>query len=245
MSAELDRSLAFLNSVAHLEGQAEAFGLSEHGTEGWGFNNASFDDYCGSFGQRTAEIGEPREGLREIVERQLGKDPANIGLDVAGGSQGTAIRSLIAEGILGTGLVTNLFDTRTEETKANRDLHHIDGDIVSRETWMKIIEWRKKHAPEGFALIMHRPIGALQGYPEPFYAGATYLLLDMLRPGGVFFTQVPHSLRPNTAHEDNIGLQTFCEAFQAHPEVDDIAINSPCIGGNMYASPNMVVMIKR
>lgn len=247
MSAELDRSLAFLNSVAQLAGQAESFGLSEHSTEGWGFNTSTFDDYCSSFGKRTNYgIGfEETEGLREIVERQLGKSSANIGLDIAGGSQGTAIRSLVAEGIIGTGLVTNLFDTRTEETKADPSLHHISGDIVSRDTWIKIIEWKNEHTPEGFSLIVHRPVGALQGYPEPFYAGAAYLLIDMLSPGGVFFTQVPRSLRPNPAHADNGGMQMFCEAFQAHSEIEDIADNGLYIGGNMHASPNMVVMTKK
>lgn len=232
--------LAFLDSVAHLEGHAESFGPS---IEKWGFNNPTFDDYCGSFGERTASIGEPRDGLREIVERQIGHSPKNIGLDVAGGSQGTAIRSLVAEGIIGTGLVTNLFDTRTEETKEDLSLHHVDGDIVSKETWIKIIEWKKEHAPEGFALIMHRPIGPLQGYPETFYAGAANLLLDMLRPGGVFYTQVPGCLRPNEAHDDNVGLQAVSKAIQARPDIGDIAGNSPY--GYIYPSSNMVVITKK
>lgn len=241
--------LAFLNSVTRYEGLAEDLDGSsiKLGSEGWGFNNSNFDDYCASFGYRT-EYGlgvQENEGLKDIIEKRIGQDPDNIGLDIAGGSDGVAIRDLIAEGIINAGLVTNLFDLRTEETKADDKLHHISGDIVSKETWEKIMEWKRSQAPNGFALIMHRPMGALQAYPAPFYVGAANFLLDMLRPGGVFFTQVPDSLRPNFAHDDNIGLQAVCEAMQARPDIEDIAENSRPIGGNKYASPNMVVLTKR
>jgi hypothetical protein len=41
---------------------------------------------------------------------------------------------------------------------------------------------------------MHRPVGGLQFLRPCFYRGAAHLLLDMIRPGGVAFFQVPQAL---------------------------------------------------
>lgn len=249
MAAEQTGSdLSFLNSVAHYQGLAEELDgdAVDLCSEGWGFDDSKFSDYCASFGHVTDyETEFEGKDLKEIIERQIGCDPQNIGLDIAGGTNGTALRDLIAEGAIGTGLVTNLFDLRTDEVRADQSLHHVNGDIVSPGTWRKIIEWKKNYAPEGFAFIMHRPVGALQTYPPAFYVGATYKLLDMLKPAGVLFTQVPDSLIPSSIHRENVGLHIVCEAIRARSDIKDIVGNGVYLGDSLRASPSAVAVVKK
>lgn len=102
-----------------------------------------------------------------------------------------ALQQLMAEGFLGKGLVTNYEDTRDEATRALSDLDHIDGDILMRPTWERIVDWQRQNAPDGFALVLHRPYGALQDLRPGFYRGAIHLLMDMTKPNGMLLLQTP------------------------------------------------------
>lgn len=164
--------------------------LGTGGDARWGVNSSSFEDYA-----TDAQFPDYYPGgLEGIIEEALGADSANVGMDIAGGSQARALRDLIDGGVLVKALVTNLEDLRTPETKADRRIDHIAGDLALRETWDTIIQWQAANAPDGLSLIMHKPFAGLQDFAPNVYERAAHTLVDMLRPGGIFFTQVPKSL---------------------------------------------------
>jgi hypothetical protein len=150
----------------------------------WTVNNSSFDNYAERFGYDRADF-------RRILEETIGKDTNNVGIDIAGGANGKALQQLLEEGFLGRALLTNYQDKRWDMTKELPSLDHIDGDLLERQTWQRIIEWQRESAPEGFALVLHRPVGALQNLRPGFYRGAIQLLLDITKPNGVIFAQIP------------------------------------------------------
>lgn len=180
--------LHFLDGVGH-----PAFGTNESiatETDRWSKNDSGFDDYC----SRATEGGLYYLDLEAIVRSRLGRFTTNVALDIAGGTNGAALQDLLREGMIDRGILTNYLDRRDEPTKDNPYLEHIEGDILASSTWQRIISQSKRHAPDGLSLIMHRPVGALQDLPPRFYKEAAHLLLDMLRPGGILFSQVPLGL---------------------------------------------------
>jgi hypothetical protein len=129
-----------------------------------------------------------------MILREIGTDSDNVGIDIAGGTNGRALQQLLEHGILGKALVTNYTDTRTDETKDVEGLDHRGGDLFDRTTWEEIDGWIDENAPDGLSLVMHRPAGTLQDLPAPFYAGAFRFLLERTRPGGLHFLQIPEPL---------------------------------------------------
>ena len=79
---------------------------------GWGTNNSDFEAYC-------VDLALPNHpgGLQGIVERQIGHYEHNVGLDLAGGSDGVALQDLLNDGILGTAILTNYYDLRSDSAK--------------------------------------------------------------------------------------------------------------------------------
>lgn len=180
---ELRHNIDFLDEAVPVASNPN---LEFRGDRYWRINNSSFSEY----GANVEFPGYPG-GLREILDQHIGRSEANVGLDLAGGNQGNALGDLLKDGTLGEGLVTNLSDMRYRYSLAHRALGHISGDLATKAVWDKIIGWQEAHAPGGLALIMHRPVGGLQDQPPQVYTGATHLLLDMLRPGGILLSQVP------------------------------------------------------
>lgn len=188
-TAEGQHDLSFLDNAVPIE-DANPF-VAASGDGHWFVNDSGMQSYT-----RVRFRGR-NGGLLELLEEQIGRSPSNVGMDLAGGSQGQAMRDLLDAGILGEGLVTNLEDLRTKRALAHTALSHIRGDLATKAVWHKIIDWQTQHAPDGLALVMHRPIGALQEQPKNVYLGAANLLLSMLRPGGMLFSQIPRPLASN------------------------------------------------
>lgn len=193
--------------------------LAEDGDNAWRKNNSSFEEYM-----EDAPFPSHYAGLIGIIDDAIRYDRSNVGMDLAGGSQGVALRDLLDEGLISKGLVTNYQDLRTPATKADKRVDHIAGDLAEIGTWHNIIQWQSQHAPDGFALIMHRPFGALQGFAPHVYTRAAHTLLAMLRPGGVLFTQVPKIF-----HAQSQELCTTYRNLRASPEVAKIipSVRSP------------------
>lgn len=184
--------------------------------DAWTTNNSTFSNYCESSGIHDAE---------ETIKRQLGRLGTNVVLDIAGGTDGNALQNLLDNSIIDKGLVTNYYDSRKRHARKVEALTHIAGDILQRSTWEQIEDWRTNNAPEGFSLIMHRPFGALQNLPTGFYRGATHALLDMLRPGGILFVQIPMSLQGWLKGE----LGSVCSSVRQREDIDSIHMPEPVI----------------
>ncbi len=178
---------------------------------GWGTNNSDFEAYCVDLA-----LPDNPEGLGGIIEAQIGRSKNSVGVDLAGGSEAVALRDLLRQGFLGKALVTNYSDKPTDDDPR---LYHIEGDLASRSTWANILGWQKEHAADGLDLVMHRPVGGLQNFQPFVYTSAANLLLDMIRPGGVMFCQIPRSL---TRTRGQIGLNVVCSQITEREDLDRI-----------------------
>lgn len=173
--------------VSSVERLAFLDGLGpESHSDTWFFNNSSI----GSYLDGVKLEGHP-EGPLSIIEAQLASVDYRVGIDLAGGADGVALRGLMQRGLLDHGLVTNLTDQRCFDPSGERSIEHFAGDLLQPETWQSIRDWQERTHPDGVSLVMHRPIGALQDLPPRFYRGAAHSALDMLGPGGVLVTQIP------------------------------------------------------
>src|SRR5664279_757815 len=137
----------------------------------WVENNATFANYCEQSGLNNIE---------KTIRHQLGRLGSGAALDIAGGSDGTALQDLLGDGTVEKALLTNYYDTRTSRARSIGALAHVAGDMLEADTWDQIEAWQTANAPEGFSLIMHRPFGALQHLPADIYQTATHELLDIL-----------------------------------------------------------------
>jgi len=176
----------------------------------WLSNDSSFNDYV-------AYSLLPKGLFARILDKHVGENTENVGLDLAGGENGQALQDLLAAGILGRALLTTYKDRRSIATKYLVELGHVEGDLIRPTTWQKIINWKHIYAPHGFALIMHRPLGALQDLNPSTYVGAANLLLNMLRPGGVFFSEIPGALYGS-------GMTLMCRSLQEREDIADIMV---------------------
>lgn len=209
-SQPLTPSLTFLDGAEQIS--FEASFLRRNGDTDWRVNNSSIRNYF-------ADVifpGLDKAPFDAIVER-LGTQGTCIAMDLAGGSQGRAIRDLIEMGIIGKGLFTNYEDRRLPNVRAQTELGHVAGDLTKIETWQEIIEWVNKNAPEGLDLILHRPFGALQYLTAEYYYGALSALLGLLKSGGVMFCQIPYSLMTVRYFE---GLKEVGASLNENPEIE-------------------------
>lgn len=193
--------------------------LCVNGDANWRVNSSSFNDYS-----RRADIHGHPDGLTDIVFSQVGLDPNNVGLDIAAGSSARALRDLLDRGVLGRALATNYQNRRPSKVANDPRLDHITGDITKPSVLEGVASWTHANAPEGLALVMHRPIGALQDLPPRTYKGAAHFLLDLVRPEGIMFTQVPRSLRKRGA----LGaMRSICASIIERPDVAKVMATPP------------------
>jgi hypothetical protein len=163
--------------------------------DSWGTHGSSFTRYC----ERSAASA----AMREKIISGMATFSTCAALDIAGGSNGDALKELLSVGVIDKGLVTNYLDKREDDTRAIANLDHVDGDILSRDSWHDIEKWQTKEAPEGFGLVLHSPARALQSLtPVFFYQGAVHWLLDRTRSGGILFSKIPEALSNSDACED-------------------------------------------
>jgi hypothetical protein len=133
------------------------------------------------------------DGTLDQIVRKTCTD-TDVGMDVAGGTNAVALRELLDSGVIKEAVVTNYEDRRSDEVRADKRLHQITGDLLVQETWNNIVGVQRELAPDGLGLELHRPVNILQSLPPTLYHRRVSQLLDMLRPGGVQFSQVPSSL---------------------------------------------------
>jgi hypothetical protein len=211
--------------------------LDAYGDKNWRVNNSSMADY--------ASRARMRRGPNTLMDRliaQVGRSKENVGLDIAAGSNARALQDLLGSGVIGRALATNYQDCRPNRLKASRRLSHIAGDLADPATWQEIADWKDEHAPEGFAVAMHRPIGGMQGMPEDFYAGAAHAALDMVRPHGFIFTQVPRNL----TNPANTFLGELCTGIRERADVAGTITAPPArLGTPIDKADQYVVILKR
>lgn len=180
---------------------------------------------------RVALPGHP-EGVNNLVWGHIGYD--NAGIDLAGGANGRAITDLRRSDIVVRGLFTTYRDNRDSSSQARfrgiDDIDHISGDLINPYTWEQIIDWQRTNAPDGVGIVMWRPDSAMQHLPPSFYRGAAHTVLDMIRPGGVLFAQVPVSLRPEwPTTEDKAAaaqeLGKLCTSISDREDVGEVLVS--------------------
>lgn len=181
-----EQRLSFLDPYTAYKSQPPV--LSERHT--WTVYNSSFKDYS-----EHAILPDYPDGLKGIVESQIGFNEDNVGIDIGGGINGVALQDLLELGVLSKALMTDFMDERSEKTKQVSELDHLAGHLLDADTWQAMIDWQEVNAPDGLALIMHRPVGGLQRLTPDVYEGATLCMFDMLQPGGLLFTQIPRRIR--------------------------------------------------
>ncbi len=203
--------LHFLDGVKQTPLEAEF--LDECGDGEWTVNDSGLSSYFFN-----VQFPGYSRGPSAVTER-IGKHSTNIAMDLAGGSNGAALQDLISIGAIGRGLLTNFEDRRCPATRDNPLLDHIAGNLTHQDTWERIIEWANTNTRGGFDLILHRPVGGLQYLPTKFYSGCAQLLVDLLKPGGVMFCQVPYILAD--VHE-NPEITAIGKELRDNPKVEKV-----------------------
>lgn len=189
--------------------------LKEHGDQKWLVNSSTFADYS-----RRANLLGRVSGLFDIINEQIGHSQDNVGIDIAAGSTPQALRDLLDCDLLSSALSTNFEDRRPRWIKRDARLDHIAGDLITPATWSRIAQWKDHNAPEGFALAMHRPVGGLQSLDARVYFGAAHMVLDMVRPNGLMFTQIPRGVSSSI-------LPHLCASIRARSDVANVITSPP------------------
>jgi hypothetical protein len=201
--------LSFLNDAR--ESVISAAALFMYGDRNWAVNNSTMYDYS-----RRAYIGGSATGLLDIVNERLDTSEDNVGLDLAAGTYAQALHDLLDSGVLNRALATN-YSARLPRRARRQDLDYLTGNLTRRDTWQAILGWQGEHAPEGFDLVMHRPVGGLQDLDLDTYKAGARILFDIVKPGGMMFSQVPRH-----AMNDEGGLRELCRSVRSGGQVEDV-----------------------
>jgi len=126
----------------------------------------------------------------EVMAQCIGRDPNNVGIDIAGGTNGVAMRDLVATGLVGKGLYTHFLDDRNPRL-SNPNVDLVTGDLATAQPWLSIRDWQQRNAPQGFAVALHAPGLGFEKWAPDTHLTALAMLLPMMQPGAVIFTQVP------------------------------------------------------
>lgn len=216
--------LSFLEGIKQTP--LEAGFLDECGDGEWTVNDSGLSSYF-------LNIYFPGLGLGpRVVTERLGENATNVAMDLAGGSNGAALQDLIRIGAIGSGLLTNYEDRRCPATREISQISHIAGNLTHADTWERIIEWVTTKTEGGLDLILHRPMGGLQYLPTRFYSGAAQLLVELLKPGGIAFLQIPYLLAD--VH-DNPEIDQIGEELRSNPKVKGVLRSKSRDGYDQHA----------
>ncbi len=161
----------------------------QRGDHIWGVNDSKLRGYSKAF------FGLDKGGrLLDVICDQLGDRDGLVGADIAGGTNGVALRYLIGTGVIDRGLVTNYEDRRSDYVRGLPHLDHLAGDILEKSYWNRLAAWQRANAPDGLDVVLHRPVGALQLLSPAFYEGAVHSVLDMMSEGSIMVAQIPTTL---------------------------------------------------
>lgn len=185
---------------------------------GWAAENDIHD-----YGQARFSNAYPTSSLVEIIAQEKKPGRPNVGMDILGGKRGLALCDLLTRNVLDAAVIVDLA-AQPDEAPEHPGLRHVAGDIMRRETWLDMRKAQQELAPEGLALIMHRPLGALQQQLPAFYEGAAHALLDMLRPGGILFAQQPDRLFFGREH-----IGSLRRSLNARGDVGRITLSDPSL----------------
>ncbi len=181
----------------------------------WFVNDSGIGYYS-----RCAYLNGRADGLTDLLSERLANTQNGIGMEIAAGSNAVALRELLESGLLAGALALNLCDTRSDETRQDDRISHLAGDVTLRETWGGIYEWIEDKTPEGLDLILFHPVGGLSGLPQDVYEDAAHHMVDLLKPGGVFFAQAPKPLLAG-----NPRLRKLYKGLCSRDDVESIAIS--------------------
>jgi hypothetical protein len=177
--------------------------------DNWKFTNSSLDQY---------DLDAGMDGLLiRVIGSCIGQHSQRAGLEIAAGADGIALQQLLRLGLLEHALMTNYTDMRSTDTQELDSLDQVTGNILDPEVWAQVVAWQKEHAPDGLSYVAHRPGRILQNQSAQFYGGATQLLLDIMRPGSVLFTQIPTSLVDS--QEGRAELRQLCQVIRSRDDV--------------------------
>ncbi len=204
--------IRFLDGATNGSSEHEQSYLADRGDRTWRVNDSPLADYS----RRAHIFGRP-SGLIDLISERISPSDENVGLDVAAGSSARALRDLLESGVLGLALATNYENLMSTDLSDDSRLDQINGDLTLEWTWHRIRQWKDRHASQGFAIVMHRPIGGLQELSAHTYRGAAHLLLDMVQPEGIMFTQVPRRLV-----RDQRALSRVCSGVRARSDVAEV-----------------------
>lgn len=199
--------------------------------EKWAVNDSSFNSYV--------SMVNFREGSAlDCITRNLANMDDNSVLDIAGGSNGVAVSDLIDSGLVNGGVFTNFTDQRNS-SKLREDLDFVPGDLAQDATWNKIKEIQTKRFPIGFSLVLHRPYGGLQDLQPSQYVKFAEYVIDMIRPGGVFYSQIPSSPYQPTS---NATLNYIFRSIKQISDVDNVEVS---VKSQTLAEHNFCLIYKK
>ncbi len=180
--------------------------------KGWPEDDWPLEDY---FKDVTFRDGS----LFDVLDKTIGRNPNNIGLDIAGGSNGAALKGLMDRGYIGRGLYTNFLDRR-DPALPNPKAQLITGDLTKVETWRDITKWQQREIPEGFAVGLHRPLLGLQRLPPLAYYALAASAVRVMRSGSVFIIQIPL----NVSNAESTQQRLLYRAIRALPRVQAVEL---------------------
>lgn len=161
--------------------------LAEYGDTAWHIDDSSWEEYSG---------GVYFPGLQMMLDEVVANLDcrSSVGIDIAGGTTGRAMRDLLDRGTLNRAAVTTYETPAPDILQKAQNIDFISGNLLHPQTWSKIILWRRQSAVAGLKLAIHEPRNSLQWESPEVYAQATHTLIDNLAPGGIFVSQIPSSL---------------------------------------------------
>lgn len=152
----------------------------------WTVNNSNLYDYSDRFSKYGFE-----GSIQDDVTERYSAENNDVALDLCAGQNAMALQDLIKENVVSRALATNLEDNRDEHTRNIEELYHLSGNLLLRDFWDDLKETQSNIAPEGFSIVFHFPVGALQFLDKRFYRKALFEILDMTKSGGSLYFQVP------------------------------------------------------
>lgn len=188
----------------------------------WTVNNSNLYDYSDRF-SKCGFVGSIEDDLKE----RYSAENNDVALDLCAGQNAMALQDLLKEKIVSKALATNLEDNRNEDTRNIEELYHLSGNLLLRDFWIDLKETQSNIAPEGFSVVFHFPVGALQFLDRNFYKEALFEILDMTKSGGCLYFQVPEIVgRQYIRLQEDVPLPCITEEREDIAEIEHYPKNA-------------------